>query len=82
MNYVEVEVWINGFFRYRWKIKLETPDWLSLEIRTELREKEISSIILYLQEKVLPSFNPDYYELYIIQQSKMNNDQNKDIREE
>jgi methyl coenzyme M reductase gamma subunit len=69
-----IEIYVDGWLRFRWLFTLKDYESFSFEQQVELREADLKKIIHSLKENVVPNFDPARTEFAITYQSKMNDD--------
>jgi len=73
-----IEIYVDGWLRYRWLFTLRDYEEYSFEQQVDLRKIDLDKITSHLIENVLPNFDPTRTEFQIAYQSKMNeHDTNK-----
>jgi methyl coenzyme M reductase gamma subunit len=77
-----IEIYVDGWKRYRWQFILKDYESFSFEQQVELREADLKKIIDALKENVVPVFDPARTQFQIAYESKMNYEQsNEEITE-
>jgi hypothetical protein len=70
-----VEIYADGWKRYRWQFTLEDYKSFPYEQQVDLRKADLDTIIAHLKEHVVPNFDPSRIEIFIAYESKMNYEQ-------
>lgn len=69
-----IEIYVDGWLRYRWMFTLRDYETFSFDQQVDLREADLEKIIDHLTENVVPNFDPTRTQFCIAYESKMNND--------
>jgi hypothetical protein len=67
-----IEIYVDGWCRYRWLFTLRDYEDFSFEQQVELREADLKKIISHLTDNVIPNFDPARTQYFITYQSKLN----------
>jgi len=67
-----IEIYVDGWLRYRWLFTLRDYESFSWEEQIDLRAADLVKIIAHLKEIVIPNFDPSRTEIQIAYESKMN----------
>jgi hypothetical protein len=69
-----IDIYADGWKRYRWQFTLKDYESFSFQDQVDLRKADLDTIIAHLKEHVIPNFDPSRIEIFIVYESKLNND--------
>jgi hypothetical protein len=69
-----IEIYVDGWKRYRWQFTLKDYETFPFEQQVDLRKADLDTIIGHLKEHVVSNFDPSRIETFIVYESKLNSD--------